>query len=207
MSAWLYPPFPASCRVACTIAPFPQAPLKFRTAGFPHYGFKLACPSVKGALPWGARRHPRLTDPSFLLATRSASSGWPRGMSGPASPSFQNHANPRVLGSAAPLQIRHWFLSGNITTLQCSLHATARRLHALLYQSEPPRWLDATAWPLRGPGRWSASVHRASSAVAARRPSCPRATGCGRLQSRGLQSGRCRCGHCPGPCPASVPPA
>lgn len=46
---------------------------------------------------------PRLMHPSFLLATRSVYPGRPDGGSGPASPSFRNHATPRVLCPAGAM--------------------------------------------------------------------------------------------------------
>lgn len=52
--------FRLRARLGLTVAPFPPAPLKFRTAGFPQYGFKRACPAVKCALPDSAG----LTHPS-----------------------------------------------------------------------------------------------------------------------------------------------
>jgi len=76
----------------------------------------LACqPSASGSLLW-------IDAPSTRAVTRT-----PRGGLGARARFFPKPSGlPRQWSGSAPLVVRHWFLPGNVTTLQCSLHATAR---------------------------------------------------------------------------------
>jgi hypothetical protein len=68
------------------MAPFPQAPLKFRTAGFPQYGFKLACPTVTASSGDAVAGLPPAAAPS------SANSVSWRGPARPGRPTFPSPA-------------------------------------------------------------------------------------------------------------------
>ena len=102
------------------MTPFPQAPLKFRTVGFPQYGFKQrrGLHRTRPSSPHGAE----FDVPLAPCRATAIAPRWPRGMSGWSSPSRTRRC-PRVLRSAWVL-LSHGILA--TTTRSASLAVTSR---------------------------------------------------------------------------------
>ena len=127
----MYPPFPASWQIAaspCNTVPPPS--LKFRTSGFPQYGFKLEF-NQNGSLPYdlvwaGIERLPNLLRVSFPSVPPSVPRWTERlhmAVPSPFALAFAlfveaRHPQPTHAGSRV----------GRVTRLQSSLYATARKV-------------------------------------------------------------------------------